>query len=119
MQKADVVVVPSRESYAEGLPNIIYESLAMRTPLLLSNHPAFVDRLKAGQDAMFFQSANVSALTEAIAELLQDRSRLKHISDNSAAALNSLYVGIERTELIARFLKNPTNDDNWVSQICL
>ena len=44
MSAHDIVIVPSRHDYPEGLPMTIYEALAMRTPLVVSDHPM----IKAG-----------------------------------------------------------------------
>ncbi len=39
MRNHDVVLVPSRHAYPEGLPMTLYEALCTRTPLVASDHP--------------------------------------------------------------------------------
>jgi len=71
MRQVDLVVVPSRPSYPEGLPNVIYEALEMRTPAVLSDHPSFTGRLTDGAGVRFFragQAADLAAKVRAAAE---------------------------------------------------
>ena len=46
MQEADIVFVPSRHAYREGMPSTIYEALCSRTPIVASDHPMFVNNIK-------------------------------------------------------------------------
>lgn len=46
MREADLVVIPSRHAYAEGVPMTIYEALCSRTPIIASDHPMFQNNLK-------------------------------------------------------------------------
>jgi glycosyltransferase involved in cell wall biosynthesis len=119
MRESDVVVVPSRHDFAEGLPNTIYEALASRTPLVASDHPAFADRLAAGRGSLQFRAADPRSLAEQIERLAQDRDLYRQLSETSAVVLDSLYVGIEWTELVRRFLDDPGNSTRWVEPLSL
>ncbi|HEY9863856.1 MAG TPA: glycosyltransferase, partial [Candidatus Obscuribacterales bacterium] len=46
MREADLVVVPSRHEYGEGFPKSINEALYSRTPIVASDHPMFLQKLK-------------------------------------------------------------------------
>jgi glycosyltransferase involved in cell wall biosynthesis len=114
MIKNDIIVVPSRHDYAEGLPNTIYEALASRTPLVISDHPAFVNRLQSGENCLVFRAADPESLADRITTLLRDANVFARLSARSTAALNSLFVGMNWTDLVSTFLADPRNLTGWV-----
>lgn len=114
MRDNDAVVVPSRHDYAEGLPNTIFEALASRSPLIASDHPAFVERLRPEVDSLRFKAGHPRGLAEQVKRLIHEPGLYARLSRASASALSGLYVGIEWTELIARFIEDPLCTDNWV-----
>ena len=75
MRAADAVIVPSRHSYAEGLPMTIYEALCSRTPIVASDHPMFRGRLVDGESALIFRASAPVDLAAKI-EKLGRRSRV-------------------------------------------
>jgi glycosyltransferase involved in cell wall biosynthesis len=89
MIEKDIIVVPSHYDYAEGLPNAIFEALASRTPLLISDHPAFANRLQSGENCLIFRAADASSLADRVATLLTDAGLFARLSARSAAALDS------------------------------
>ena len=114
MRDSDAVVVPSRHDYAEGLPNTIYEALASRSPLIASDHPAFVERLRPGVDSLRFKAGHPKGLAEQIEHLIHEPGLYARLSQESASALSRLYVGIEWSELMARFIEDPRCAEDWV-----
>ena len=114
MMESDIVVVPSRHDYAEGLPNTIYEALAARTPIVVSDHPAFANRLRSGENCLIFRAADVSSLADRITTLLTDTALFARLSEQSVAAHNSLYVGMDWTDLVSTFLDDTRNRTGWV-----
>ncbi len=114
MAKHDIVVVPSRHEYPEGLPNTIYEGLASRSPLIISDHPAYVNRFTDREDCLIFSAADSSDLAEKIESLMCDVALYNKLSKNSLNSLDSLYIGIEWTVLIGFFLGDPRNQTGWV-----
>lgn len=119
MRDHDVVVVPSRHDFAEGIPNTIYEALASRTPLVASDHPSWAGRLAAGDGSLQFRAADASSLSEQLQRLVEDQELYRQLSNGSEALLDSLYVGIEWTDLVRRFLNDPENGTGWVEPISL
>ncbi|GFM34471.1 glycosyltransferase family 4 protein [Desulfovibrio subterraneus] len=71
MQQADAVAVPSRPTYPEGLPNVIYEALETRTPLLAANHPSFMGRLHDDNGCLLFPCGDATALARTISRIRQ------------------------------------------------
>ncbi len=54
MHEHDMVLVPSRHSYPEGLPMTIYDAYCSRTPLVASDHPMFQSKVEHGTTALIF-----------------------------------------------------------------
>lgn len=119
MNAHDVVIVPSRHSYPEGLPNTIYEALASRSVLAISDHPSFRGRLEEGTEAVVFEAENPKSLADCILRVIDNPVMYRAISENAKAAHDRLYVGLEWTELVETFLKDPANATGWVEANCL
>ena len=64
MNRHDLVVIPSRHEYPEGFPNTVFEGLSSRSPVIVSDHPAFRDRLVANMQCLIFEAANPAALAD-------------------------------------------------------
>jgi glycosyltransferase involved in cell wall biosynthesis len=114
MRHSDLVIIPSRHSYAEGLPNTLIEGLTSRTPVICSDHPAFADRLRNGVDVLMFQGASAPALADAVQRLSLDAGLYTTLSANAAAAYKGLFFGTDWAELIRLFLNDPQNRTGWV-----
>jgi glycosyltransferase involved in cell wall biosynthesis len=114
MRDNDAVVVPSRHDYSEGLPNTIFEALASRSPLIASDHPAFVERLRPTVDSLRFKAGHPQGLAEQVERLIHEPGLYARLSRESAAALARLYIGIEWSDLVARFLEDPRCTGDWV-----
>jgi glycosyltransferase involved in cell wall biosynthesis len=116
MRESDIVVVPSRHDYPEGLPNTLCEGLASRTPVVISDHPAFASRLTDRRDCLIFAAGDPASLADRIAELAGDSALYAALSLNAPKAYASLYFGIEWTRLVGTFIEDPTNATGWVEQ---
>lgn len=114
MHESDFVIVPSRHSYAEGLPNTIYEGLASRSALVISDHPAFAGRLKPDAECLVFTAADPKSLCTCIRRGVQDSELYGRLSRNSPTAHDQLYVGMDWGALVTAFLDDPTNQSGWV-----
>jgi glycosyltransferase involved in cell wall biosynthesis len=114
MRACDIVVVPSRHAYPEGMPNVIFEALAARTPLVVSDHPSFQGRLIDGESAAVFRAGEPQSLAAAITSLATDGALYARLSRNAAAALRGLYVGASWYTLVRQFLDDPVNRSGWV-----
>jgi glycosyltransferase involved in cell wall biosynthesis len=116
MRSHDIVVVPSRHTYAEGLPNTIFEGLASCSPLIISDHPAFQDRLRPKLDCLVFRASDPVSLADNIVQLCKDQRLYTELSNNSQKALNDLYVGLEWSKLVDIFLNDPDDSSGWVKR---
>ena len=116
MADHDVVIVSSRPEYPEGLPNTIYEGLASRSPLILSDHPAFRGRIADGSGGLVFRAGDPASLAAAVERLCADPVLYARLSTGTEAALEALHVGLEWAELVRLFLDDPTNRTGWVER---
>lgn len=116
MRAHDFVTVPSRHSYAEGLPNTIYEALAARSALIISDHPAFSGRLTPNKHCLIFKAGNAGSLADCIARLCREPGLYANLSKNAVAASEGLYIGLLWEELINLFLDDPCNISDWVGR---
>lgn len=116
MQASDIILVPSWHEYPEGLPNTIYEGLASRAALVISDHPAFAGRLRHERDCLIFRAQDSKSLATAIARLCREPALYAALSLNSEAAVNQLYVGLEWSNLIDLYLDDPDDRTGWVTR---
>lgn len=116
MAAHDLVIVPSRHDYPEGLPNTIYEGLASRSPLVLSDHPAFRGRIRDGTGGLVFRAGDPADLAGAIERLCADPALYARLSLASGTALEALHVGLEWPDLVRHFLDDPRNRGGWVER---
>ncbi|MEM6749787.1 MAG: glycosyltransferase [Planctomycetota bacterium] len=114
MRASDAVVVPSWHSYPEGLPMVIYDALCTRTPLLISDHPMFLSRLRAGDDALVFDAMNHGALAARAGELFDDPAAFARLSEHSAEAWARIQCPLKWGELVGRWLSDGPDDRRYL-----
>lgn len=90
MRSSTLVVVPSRHDFAEGLPLVIYESLAVRTPLILNDHPIFVRYFQDDCGVRFFRNSDPADMCRQIISLARDAVGYARLSRESKAAWENL-----------------------------
>jgi glycosyltransferase involved in cell wall biosynthesis len=111
MRAAHLAVVPSRHEYPEGLPNVIYEGFETRTPLICSDHPTFVMRLKDGVGCRMFPARNPRALAQTIKAALSDPETYAALSSSTLEAWEGIQVPVTFDELLKDWV-----DSTWVNR---
>lgn len=86
MCEADVVVVPSRHEFLEGMPLTLTDALASRTPVVCSDHPVFMETFRDREGLMIFPAADPTSLADTIGVLLDDRDLYASLSAKSHLA---------------------------------
>lgn len=119
MHESDIVVVPSRHSYPEGLPKTINEALSASTPLVVSDHPIFTKVLKHKINVLFFEAGNAEDLAETLASLLGNPTLYRELSRRSHVSYSELFVQMEWKTVIEEWLTGAAAQPDWVRARCL
>jgi glycosyltransferase involved in cell wall biosynthesis len=119
MNQGDVVVVPSHHAYPEGLPMTIFEGLASRTPVAISDHPMFRGRLVHRRSGMVFPASNPAALLGTVLELVGDRELYQRLSREADAVCATFFGPLRWDQVITRWLAGTAEDDAWLRQYAL
>jgi glycosyltransferase involved in cell wall biosynthesis len=105
MADADAVVIPSRHDYSEGLPLTIYEAFCSRTPLILSDHPMFLENVTNKHSGLMFKGSDPVGLSAAIVRLFEDSQLYEALSTNSLQAWKRLQISQTWAEAIDQWLR--------------
>lgn len=104
LKTATLSMAPSWHEYPEGLPMTIYEALATRTPLVLSDHPMFQLYFKDTPAARMAPEKNAPALAAAIKELLANPDVYEEASRATAPLWNRIKCDLTWGTLINAWL---------------
>jgi glycosyltransferase involved in cell wall biosynthesis len=80
MLDADVVCVPSRHEFSEGMPLTLTEALASRTPVVISDHPVFMRAFVDGEGVRVFKAKDSASLATVLGEVLTAPSAYQRLS---------------------------------------
>jgi glycosyltransferase involved in cell wall biosynthesis len=116
MRSADIVVVPSRHEYPEGLPMVIYEALAVRTPLICSDHPAFRGRIGEGEASLMFPQRRPAAFANMVDRLMSDPSLYAGMSDATSTVWEQLQCPVKHGDLIRLWLFGGADTEGWLAE---
>lgn len=119
MHASDVVIIPSRHSYPEGLPMTIYEGLCSRTPIVASDHPMFRGKLQHEKSALIFPAGNATELAACIVRLHSDSTLYQQLSFVAADAWEKLQIPVKWGELVERWLVDSPENRRWLMERCL
>ena len=106
MARAALVVVPSRPAYPEGIPCVISEAFESRTPLVVSDHPAFRTRLLDGRGCLVFPAGDSIALAGALRRILTDAALYGALSASTRDAWEAIQCPVTFGMLLDDFLEN-------------
>jgi glycosyltransferase involved in cell wall biosynthesis len=104
MREADVVLVPSRHTYPEGLPLTIYEALQVRTPIVGSDHPMFEGILVDDVSAKVFRAADAGHLARTLRSLMRSPETYEALSRNAPDAWAGLQIETQWGDLVREWL---------------
>ena len=105
MVEADMVVIPSRHEYPEGLPMTFYEGLLSRTPVIISNHKMLINKIDNRKSGLIFEASNPDSLAKVCLQLISDPILYSTISYNSSKAWHALKIKVEWSELVDHFIE--------------
>jgi glycosyltransferase involved in cell wall biosynthesis len=104
LKDATLSMAPSWHVYPEGLPMTIYEALATRTPLALSDHPMFQLYFKETPAARMAPERNPKALAAAIRKLITDEAAYAAASEATGDLWNKVKCDLTWGMLIKAWL---------------
>jgi len=119
MNAADVVVVPSRHEYPEGMPQTIYEGLVSRSPVVVSDHPMFNGRIVPGKNGVVFRAADPDSLYRTVHDLVHDPALYERLSRDADLNARNFHGPLKWDQVIGRWLSGTAEDDAWLSQYAL
>jgi glycosyltransferase involved in cell wall biosynthesis len=105
MMDSDLVTIPSRTEYPEGMPKTINEALCTRTPMVISNHPVFERIFENQKNAMIFESGNPQLLAQRIRELLTDPGIYTRLSEASLQTWKQIQIPLKWDALLEHWLE--------------
>ena len=115
MREADLVVVPSRLSFPEGLPLTLYEALASRTPTIASSHPMFTGHLVDGESAAIYPAGDAHALADRIAAVLSDPALYQRLSHGAREAWHRMQIPVKWGTMIDHWVSGDEADRTWLA----
>jgi glycosyltransferase involved in cell wall biosynthesis len=119
MNEGDVVVVPSRREYPEGMPQTIYEGLASRSPVVVSDHPMFNGRVVHRKSGMVFRAGDALSLFETIDELVSDAALYERLSKDADDICLHFQGPLKWDHVITHWLNATPEDDAWLRRFAI
>jgi len=104
MRAAQLVVVPSRHAYPEGIPCVIYEALEVRTPVVISDHPSFLPKLQDGVGCLIFRAGEPQHLAARVHEVLTQPQWYATLSEETATAWQAIQCPVTFGQLLDDWL---------------
>lgn len=119
LKQATLAFAPSWSAYPEGLPMTIYEALATRTPLVLSNHPMFLRFFADAEAARLAPENNPAALADAAESFLKAPEVYAAASRATAGLWNVVRCDLVWGQLIETWLADPDTPQNALRGLSL
>ena len=116
MHAGDIVVVPSRHDYPEGMPQTIYQGLVSRSPVMISDHPMFAGRIVHGRNGVVFRAGDPEAFYQAVHDLVNDAALYERISLEGDELAARFHGPLKWHQVVTRWLSGSAEDDLWLSQ---
>lgn len=114
MVAADVIVIPSRYAYPEGMPLTIYEAYCSRTPLVVSDHPMFEGTVVHEKSGLVFHAGDSNQLASCIMQLLRDDALYGRLSSAGEAAWQTMQLPVKWDMVIDRWLDDSAESRSWI-----
>lgn len=107
LEQATLAFITTHHDYAEGLPMTIYESLATRTPIVMSDHPMFRHYFTDARSVRLAPQKSPQALARAVIGWLADPAAYEAASVATADLWRRILCGLTWGDLLSAWLDNP------------
>lgn len=98
-----VLVLPSK--YGEGVPRTVLEAMAMARPVITTDTAGCRDTVRGEENGRIVPPGDIEALTEAMAELISDDSRLATMGEASLLLARERFDVRSVNAAICRFME--------------
>ena len=119
MNAGDVVVVPSRHQFPEGMPMTIYEGLTSCSPVAISDHPMFRGRVIDRESVVVFRASSPASLFGAIRDLGADPGLYERLSAGAAETCAAFFGPLKWDQLVTHWLQGGEADHAWLRPFAL
>ncbi|MFC1566299.1 glycosyltransferase [bacterium] len=99
----DIFVLPS---FYEGFGLSLYEAMAMRKSVIVSNIPAFKEVIVEGENGLLFDAKNSNKLAEKIEQLIKEPEKRKYLAHNAHKAV---YPKFDINNVVDKYYKMYTS----------
>lgn len=100
--------VPTRHQFNEGMPMALTEALASRSPVVVSDHPVFVQSFEEGEGVRFFRAGHPEHLASVILEVWQDAAAYDRLSQGTLAAFDRIHCATTFGDIIGAWQRELT-----------
>ena len=90
LYRSTLLILPS---FSEGIPNVILEAMATKTPIIASPVGGIKEILKNGHNAMFIRPEDPKDISLKILMCLKDKNLRNKISKNAYKEVKKFYDG--------------------------
>lgn len=106
-ERIDILIFPSL--YKEGLPNVLLESLAMKTPVIASNIGGVSEVVRNEFNGYLVEPDQTNQLVNAIDKIWSNQNRYRWISNNARGVILRNFDRKVQFQKFIKFLKVITN----------
>lgn len=105
-QQAGAVVLPALSESHFGIPNILLEALAVKTPVVCTALPSMSEFMQDGVHGIFVPEQSPSALADAIEGLARDPERGRAIGAAGRVAIEALFDAKKNTAVLEALFRS-------------
>lgn len=103
LDKADVFVLPSY--YNEGLPRTIQEAMAMKMPIITTDHPGCRETVEEGRNGFLIPIKDTGALMRSMEYFIQNPEKIRSMGSESHLMAIDRFDVHEINEQLLNFMK--------------
>lgn len=104
-QQADVVALPALSESHFGIPNVLLEAMAVKTPVICTPLPSMVEVLEDGKNGLYVPERSPEALANAILTLAQDPDRRQTMGEWGRRKIEELFDTEKNVETLAALFR--------------
>lgn len=100
-QQADVVALPALSESHFGIPNVLLEAMAVKTPVVCTPLPSMVEVLEDGKNGVYIPERSPEILAETLARLAHDPATRQAMGECGRRKIEELFDTEKNVEILA------------------